>query len=207
MLHARALRQCKLVGNADNARVSAHGVDLVSLTDPTSAVVRVCCMPDKNNEAGEKSRSLTLTLHAEPGNFNGDKNIQDLQSRNARRMDAVETGFLRDMRWCVHCDCKFISHTLGWLVITSSLCLFSQQASCTQKPWTICATATMASITNPPPTRMGDFELPPTEAEAAQSYEEVTWGATPEEIDQETIEKRQKKVTCEIASALAFNWS
>jgi hypothetical protein len=31
----RVLRQCELNGNADNARVSAHGVDLVSLTDPT----------------------------------------------------------------------------------------------------------------------------------------------------------------------------
>jgi hypothetical protein len=35
MLHVRVLRQYELIGNADNARVSAHGVDLVSLTDPT----------------------------------------------------------------------------------------------------------------------------------------------------------------------------
>jgi hypothetical protein len=35
MLHVRALRQYELIGNADNARVSAHRVDLVSLTDPT----------------------------------------------------------------------------------------------------------------------------------------------------------------------------
>jgi hypothetical protein len=35
MLCVRVLRQYELIGNADNARVSAHGVDLVSLTDPT----------------------------------------------------------------------------------------------------------------------------------------------------------------------------
>jgi hypothetical protein len=35
MLYVRALRQYELNGNVDNARVSAHGVDLVSLTDPT----------------------------------------------------------------------------------------------------------------------------------------------------------------------------
>jgi hypothetical protein len=35
MLHVRLLRQYELIGNADNARVSAHGVGLVSLTDPT----------------------------------------------------------------------------------------------------------------------------------------------------------------------------
>jgi hypothetical protein len=35
MLCVRALRQHELIGDADNARVSAHGVDLVSLTDPT----------------------------------------------------------------------------------------------------------------------------------------------------------------------------
>jgi hypothetical protein len=34
LLDVRVLRQHKLNGNADNARVSAHGVDLVSLTDP-----------------------------------------------------------------------------------------------------------------------------------------------------------------------------
>jgi hypothetical protein len=31
----RVLRQHELIGNVDNARVSAHEVDLVSLTDPT----------------------------------------------------------------------------------------------------------------------------------------------------------------------------
>jgi hypothetical protein len=31
----RVFRQYELIGNVDNARVSAHGVDLVSLTDPT----------------------------------------------------------------------------------------------------------------------------------------------------------------------------
>jgi hypothetical protein len=30
-----ASRQYELIGNADNARMSAHGADLVSLTDPT----------------------------------------------------------------------------------------------------------------------------------------------------------------------------
>jgi hypothetical protein len=35
MLYVRVLRQYELIGNVDNARVSAHGVDLVSLTDPT----------------------------------------------------------------------------------------------------------------------------------------------------------------------------
>jgi hypothetical protein len=35
MLYVRALHQYELNGNADNAHVSAHGVDLVSLTDPT----------------------------------------------------------------------------------------------------------------------------------------------------------------------------
>jgi hypothetical protein len=35
MLCVRVLRQYELIGNVDNARVSAHGVDLVSLTDPT----------------------------------------------------------------------------------------------------------------------------------------------------------------------------
>jgi hypothetical protein len=34
-LYVRVLRQYELIGNVDNARVSAHGVDLVSLTDPT----------------------------------------------------------------------------------------------------------------------------------------------------------------------------
>jgi hypothetical protein len=35
MLYVRVLRQYELIGNADKTRVSAHGVDLVSLTDPT----------------------------------------------------------------------------------------------------------------------------------------------------------------------------
>jgi hypothetical protein len=35
MLYVRVLRQYELIGNVDNARVSSHGVDLVSLTDPT----------------------------------------------------------------------------------------------------------------------------------------------------------------------------
>jgi hypothetical protein len=34
-LYVRVLRQYKLIGNVYNARVLAHGVDLVSLTDPT----------------------------------------------------------------------------------------------------------------------------------------------------------------------------
>jgi hypothetical protein len=40
MLCVRELRQHKLNGNADNSRVSAHGVDLVSLTDPTLLLFR-----------------------------------------------------------------------------------------------------------------------------------------------------------------------
>jgi hypothetical protein len=36
----RVLRQYELVGNADNARMSAHGVDLVSLTEPTLLLFR-----------------------------------------------------------------------------------------------------------------------------------------------------------------------
>jgi hypothetical protein len=35
MLYVRVLRQYELIGNVDDARVSAHSVDLVSLTDPT----------------------------------------------------------------------------------------------------------------------------------------------------------------------------
>jgi hypothetical protein len=35
MSHVRASRQHKLIGDADNARMSAHGVDPFSLTDPT----------------------------------------------------------------------------------------------------------------------------------------------------------------------------
>jgi hypothetical protein len=48
----RVLRQYELIGNIDNARVSAHGVDLVSLTDPTlllfgsaaASLTRVCAI-------------------------------------------------------------------------------------------------------------------------------------------------------------------
>jgi hypothetical protein len=75
---------------------------------------RTAWVPDKNNEAGgEKSRSLKLTLLVcgtrQLKRQNIDKNIQDLQSGNARRMDTVETGFLRDMHWHVHCD-RFQPH-------------------------------------------------------------------------------------------------
>jgi hypothetical protein len=56
----------------------------------------------------------------------------------------------------------------------------------------------MASNTNPPSTTMGEFELPPTADMAAQSRKEVSWSATPDEIDQETINKRKKRVKYEM---------
>jgi hypothetical protein len=62
----------------------------------------------------------------------------------------------------------------------------------------------MASSKDPPPWTMGEVELPPTAAVAAQSNVEVAWSATPEEIDHEMIEKLKKRITYEIASAMTI---
>ena len=48
------------------------------------------------------------------------------------------------------------------------------------------------------------FELPPSADAAAQNNKEVSWSATPSEIDQATIEKLKKPVTYEIDATLAI---
>ena len=61
----------------------------------------------------------------------------------------------------------------------------------------------MADPPNPPSITTGEFELPPSAAEAVQNNKEVSWSATPQEIDQATIEKIKKKITYEITASLS----
>jgi hypothetical protein len=68
MLYVRAFRQYELIGNADNARVSAHGVDLVSLTDPTllkfgstACLCGECVIPLLSNQ--QKKSHLEFAKH------------------------------------------------------------------------------------------------------------------------------------------------
>ena len=61
----------------------------------------------------------------------------------------------------------------------------------------------MADPTSAPPATTEAFELPPSADAAAQNNKEVSWSATPGEIDQETIEKLKKTITYEIDATLA----
>jgi hypothetical protein len=61
----------------------------------------------------------------------------------------------------------------------------------------------MADTTNPPSATMGDFEYPPSAEEAAQNNKAVTFSATPDEIDKETIEKLKKLISYEIDSSMS----
>jgi hypothetical protein len=61
----------------------------------------------------------------------------------------------------------------------------------------------MAESPSLPSTTTGAFELPPRAVEAAQNNKEVSWSATPKEIDQEAIEKFKKRITNEIEAALS----
>jgi hypothetical protein len=61
----------------------------------------------------------------------------------------------------------------------------------------------MASTTNLPPERMGEFELPPTADIVAQRRKEVSWSATPDQIDQETVNKRKQRIQYEIISSMS----
>ena len=61
----------------------------------------------------------------------------------------------------------------------------------------------MASIPNPPSEPTGEFELPPSDAIAAQSRKEVSWSPTPGENEQEMIEKRKVAIKYEIAATLS----
>ena len=61
----------------------------------------------------------------------------------------------------------------------------------------------MAAPTPLPSATMDDFELPPSADAAAQNNKEVSWSATPGEIDQETIEKLKRRITYEIDTTMA----
>jgi hypothetical protein len=61
----------------------------------------------------------------------------------------------------------------------------------------------MVSTTNLPPDLMGEFELPPTADIVAQRRKEVLWSATPEQIDQETVNKRKQRIQYEIISSMS----
>jgi hypothetical protein len=60
----------------------------------------------------------------------------------------------------------------------------------------------MATNITTPSAPTGAFEPPPTAAELQQSRKEVSWSATPKEIDQETIKKRKMPITYSIAANL-----
>ena len=62
----------------------------------------------------------------------------------------------------------------------------------------------MVDTTSAPSATTEAFELPPSADVAAQNNKEVSWSATPGEIDQATIEKLKKPVTYEIDATLAI---
>jgi hypothetical protein len=85
MLYVRVLRQYELIGNVDNARVSAHRVDLVSLTDPTlllfgSAATCPGCEEDSCVFIRHKD-SLVACDEAEHGSLA----LEDVPDNNIRR--------------------------------------------------------------------------------------------------------------------------
>jgi hypothetical protein len=62
----------------------------------------------------------------------------------------------------------------------------------------------MATNKTIPSATTGAFASPPTAAELQQSPKEVTWSATPKEIDQETIEKRKMPITFSFVANLSL---
>jgi hypothetical protein len=61
----------------------------------------------------------------------------------------------------------------------------------------------MAVAANLPSETEEAFELPSTDDQVIQKSREVSWSATPKEIDQETIEKRKMPIQYQIAAHLS----
>jgi hypothetical protein len=61
----------------------------------------------------------------------------------------------------------------------------------------------MAVAANLPSETEEAFEPPSTDDQAIQKSKEVSWSATPKEIDQETIEKRKMPIQYQIAAHLS----
>jgi hypothetical protein len=61
----------------------------------------------------------------------------------------------------------------------------------------------MAVTANLPSEMEEAFELPSTDDQVIQKSKEVSWSATPKEIDQETIEKRKMPIKYQIAAHLS----
>jgi hypothetical protein len=61
----------------------------------------------------------------------------------------------------------------------------------------------MAPNVKPPPEATGGFELPPKDADPNQSRKEVSWSATPEENEQETVEIRKMPIEYKLANHLS----